>query len=113
MLGEIEVVHVQVEARTFSSELLLGILQEEGGLAHSPCALDADKPVFPVDFIHQSAAYGSVRMLHQILMCSVKCFHLLSFVGDKDSNTWSNCKVEIAKCVFFLSGRTEFSTFAI
>lgn len=31
----------------------------------------------------------------------------MPFVADKDSNSWANCKVEIAKCVVFLLKRTE------
>ena len=41
-LCEIEVVHVDIQARTVCSELLFGILQEEGGFAYTSGALDAD-----------------------------------------------------------------------
>ena len=64
MSAEIEVVHVQVEAGAVGAEFLLGVLQQEGGLSYAPCALDADKPVVPVYLVHQSAADGSVGMLH-------------------------------------------------
>ena len=64
MFREIEVVHVQVEAGAVGAEFLLGVLQQEGGLSYAPCALDADKPVVPVYLVHQSAADGSVGMLH-------------------------------------------------
>ena len=76
---EVEVVHVDEQARAVCAELFFGILQQEGRLAHATRAFDADEAVAPVYLVHQVAADGSIGVFHQVGVSAVKCFHV--FVG--------------------------------
>ena len=73
---KVEVVHVDVETLpVLNVEMLLRVLEQEGGLSNTACALDAYQAVVPVDFIHQDSTNRGVRMLNQIAMCTKECFH--------------------------------------
>ena len=75
---EVEVVHVDIQTlAVVDIELLLGVLQQEGGLSDTSCALDADEAVAPVDLIHQGATNGCVGMLHEVSVCTEKSLHCL------------------------------------
>ena len=78
--GEVEVVHVDKEARTVGSELLLGVLKQESGFSHATCSFDTNQAVTPVYFVHQVAADRGIGVLNKAGMCAVECFHLLSWV---------------------------------
>jgi hypothetical protein len=50
---EEEAVHVDIKAsRILWREVLFGILQQESCLSHSTAALDANKTIAPIYFIH-------------------------------------------------------------
>ena len=78
--GKVEVIHVDEEARTVGTEFLFGVLQQECGFTYPTSAFDTDKTVVPVNLVHEVAANGGIRMLYQISVCSVKCFHALNSV---------------------------------
>jgi hypothetical protein len=66
---EVEVVHVDIQAFTvILTELLLGVLEQEGRLSYASRTLDAYQPVIPVDVVHQPTAHRCVRMLDEIGM---------------------------------------------
>jgi hypothetical protein len=98
-LREVQVVHVDIQARTVAPKFLFGILKQESGFAYTTCALDADKPVVPIYLVHQVSADRGIGVLHQVAVRSIEGFHELLFIGCKYNNTSKNCKVDIAKCV--------------
>lgn len=68
---EIEIVHINVQTLTRAYiKILLGILQEKGGLADATSAFDAYERLLPVYFIHEGAAHVQVRVLNEIGVCS-------------------------------------------
>ena len=75
---KIEVVHVDIQTlAVIDIKLLLGILEQEGGLSDTSRTLDADETVAPVDLIHKGATDWCVGMLHEISVRSEKSLHLL------------------------------------
>lgn len=72
---KIEVVHIHVQTRAVTdTELLLGILQQEGRLPYPSRTFNADKAVVPVDLIHKGATDRGVRMLQEVVMSSEEGF---------------------------------------
>ena len=50
---EIEVIHIHIETlAVVGIKVLLGILQQECGLSHTSCTLNANQTVAPVNFVH-------------------------------------------------------------
>jgi hypothetical protein len=76
---EIEIVQVDVEARTVRAKTLLGILQKESGFSYTTCTLDAYHAVIPIYLVHQIATDKSTAdVLNQITMCTIKDFHFFA-----------------------------------
>ena len=72
---KIKIVHVDVQALSATYiKILLGILKQETRLAHATSALDTDEGSSPVYLVHKGTAHGQIRVLHQVCMCSKKCF---------------------------------------
>ena len=72
VVGEEEVVHIDEEAGTVRTKLLLGVLQQESCLAYTAGSLDADKSVVPIDLVHKVAANGSIGMLYKVGVCPIE-----------------------------------------
>jgi len=58
-------------------EVLLSVLQQEGGFSHATRTFDANHAVRPVDLIHERTANGRIDMLHQVSVSSEKSLHSL------------------------------------
>ena len=82
MIGEIEIVHVNIQARTVRTVFLLGVLEQESRFSNTSCSLDANQPILPVNLIHQDTSDGSLYVFHEILMCPVKSFHFFTYNLD-------------------------------
>ena len=66
-------VHVDIQTSVVvHAKVFLGILEQEGGLAHTAASLDAYQPVVPVDFIHERTLHGSLRVLYEIAVSAKK-----------------------------------------
>ena len=77
---EVEVVHVDVETLAVSdTEVLLGVLQQEGCLTHTASALDANQAVVPVYLIHEGSTNWRVNVFHQIRMRAEESVHWVFF----------------------------------
>ncbi len=75
---KIKVVHVHIKTLAIVlSKFLFGILKKEGGLSNATCALYANKPMTPIDFIHEATMYRSMGMIDKIGMCLKERFHQL------------------------------------
>ena len=73
---EVEVIQIDIQARTIATEALLGILQQEGCLAHATRALDAYQAGIPIYLVHQIATdKGGTDVLYQVIVCAIKDFH--------------------------------------
>ena len=91
-LLKIEVVHIHIEALLVASvEIVLRILKQECGLAHTAGALDADETVVPIDLIHQATPDRSMGMLYQIGMCAEKGLHSDDLFSMRRVFTLSHC----------------------
>ena len=69
---------IQIDIQAFPiirPKELASIIEKKRRLPHAPRPLDTNQAVIPVDFIHQPPANRHLQMLHQILMCTIKCFH--------------------------------------
>jgi hypothetical protein len=79
---KVKIVHVDVQAFALAHiKMLLSILEEERGLAHTSCALDAYQWLTPVNFVHQGTTHGKIRVFHQISVCSEECFQRIENVS--------------------------------
>ena len=74
-LREVKVIHVYIKARTVQTKLFFCILQKESSFSYSSSTFDTNQACAPVYFVHKISAYGSIGMLNQIRMCSIKSLH--------------------------------------
>ena len=73
---EEEVVHVDIQTLLVGYiKTLLGVLQQESGLANAARTFNTNHAVVPIDLIHQGATNRGIGMLNEVSMRSKKCFH--------------------------------------
>jgi len=56
--------------------MLLGVLEEEGGLAHTTGAPYSYHTAAPINLVHQQTPHRGIGMLHKIGVSAEKGFHL-------------------------------------
>ena len=70
--GELEVVHVNEQARTVCSEFLFCVLEKESGLSYATGSLDTNQAIVPINLIHQVATNGGVGVLYKVSVSAVE-----------------------------------------
>jgi hypothetical protein len=77
VLGKIEIVEIDIERALTKLWVLLTkflrIIEQEVGLTYSTATLDSNQSVVPIDLIHQYTTDGNMHVLHQVIVCLVKC----------------------------------------
>ena len=101
---EEEIVEIHIQALTVAYvEMLFRILKQEGGLAHTTGALDADQTVVPVDLVHQTTSYRSTSVLYKVRVSAKEGIHSLFFdlffLRKRLLQVYIDCKDSIFLCI--------------